>query len=52
MSRPFQLGQQSKGKKFRKWFKRQCSKLLRQQAKINKNPEQDVNPKRRFLGWD
>lgn len=51
--RVMQFGAQSHGaRKFRRWYKRLLAKAMRKQARKIEDPETDLNPKRRFIGWD
>ena len=52
--RVMQFGIQSHGaREFRRWYKRLLSKAMRRVAKKKiEDPETDLHPKRRFIGWD
>lgn len=46
-----QFGAQSMGDRGRKWYKRVLAKAMRKQAKKIGDPDTDLKPKRRFIGW-
>ena len=48
----FKLGKQSKGDRFRPWYKRFCRKTLRREGKKIEDAEVMVHPRPSYLGWD